>query len=292
MRRLLCRPAVALPRMATMPTHIVLLVLFAALLHASWNALLRGGADRLWSMTVMCIVIAIVCAIAAIFMVPPAPASWGYGLLSALLHVGYNLFLVRSYRVGDLGQIYPISRGSSPALITLGAAIFAGENITPGELLGIGLVSGGIISLAFRGRSLSVPSLPYALGTGCFIAAYSVVDGMGARLSGAPLAYTVWMCAAWGVLMPLVYIGLRDARSLFSVRPGILAASVGGLVSLIAYAIVIYAMNEAPLGAVSALRETSVLFAVLIGYLFLGETLTARRVLACTVIASGTFIIG
>jgi drug/metabolite transporter (DMT)-like permease len=278
--------------MATMPIHIVLLVLFAALLHASWNALLRGGSDRLWSMTVMCIVIAIASVIAAVFMVAPAPASWGYGMLSALLHVGYNLFLVRSYRVGDLGQIYPISRGSSPALITLGAAVFAGENITPGELLGIGLVSGGIISLAFRGRSLSVPSLPYALGTGCFIAAYSVVDGIGARLSGAPLAYTVWMCALWGVLMPLVYIGLRDARSLFCVRPGILAASVGGLVSLLAYAIVIYAMNEAPLGAVSALRETSGLFAALIGYLFLGETLTARRVLACVVIASGIFIIG
>ncbi|MCP1476359.1 drug/metabolite transporter (DMT)-like permease [Pseudomonas sp. EB276 TE3739] len=275
-----------------MSTHLVLLVLFAALLHASWNALLRGGADRLWSMTVMCVAIALVCAIAAMFMAPPATQSWGYALLSALLHVGYNLFLVRSYRVGDLGQIYPISRGSSPALIALGAALFAGEALTAGELLGIGLVSGGIISLAFRGRSLSVPSLPYALGTGCFIAAYSVVDGIGARLSGAPLAYTVWMSALWGVLMPAVYIGLRDARSLFSVRPGMLAAVVGGLVSLLAYAIVIYAMNEAPLGAVSALRETSVLFAALLGYLFLGEKLTVRRMLACVVIASGAIIIG
>jgi len=275
-----------------MPIHLVLLVLFAALLHASWNALLRGGADRLWSMTMMCVAIAIVCSVAALFLSPPAPESWGYALLSALLHVGYNLFLVRSYRVGDLGQIYPISRGSSPALITLGAALFAGETITPGELLGIGLVSGGIMSLAFRGRSLSVPSLPYALGTGCFIAAYSVVDGIGARLSGAPLAYTVWMSALWGVLMPLVYIGLRDARSLFSVRPGMLTAVVGGLVSLLAYAIVIYAMSEAPLGAVSALRETSVLFAALLGYLFLGEKLTVRRMLACVVIASGAIIIG
>ncbi|MCF5722739.1 EamA family transporter [Pseudomonas syringae] len=275
-----------------MPIHLICLVLFAALLHASWNALLRSGADRLWSMTVMCIAIAMVCIVAAAFMVPPAIESWGYALLSGLLHVGYNLFLVRSYRVGDLGQIYPISRGSSPVLITLGAAIFAGESISPGELLGVTLVSAGIISLAFKGRSLSVPSLPYALGTGCFIAAYSVVDGIGARLSGAPLAYTVWMCALWGVLMPLVYIGLRGPRSLFSVRPGTVTAVVGGLVSLLAYAMVIYAMNEAPLGAVSALRETSVLFALLIGYVFLGETLTARRLLACVVIASGAVIIG
>jgi drug/metabolite transporter (DMT)-like permease len=275
-----------------MPIHIISLVLFAALLHASWNALLRGGADRLWSMTIMCIAIAVTCVGAAAFMVPPAAASWGYAVLSAVLHVGYNLFLVRSYRVGDLGQVYPISRGSSPALIALGAAAFAGESIAPGVLLGIALVSGGIISLAFRGRQLSVPSLPYALGTGCFIAAYSVVDGIGARLSGAPLAYTVWMCALWGVLMPMVYIGLRDARSLFSVRPGIFSAAAGGLVSLLAYGIVIYAMNEAPLGAVSALRETSVLFAALIGAIFLGETLTARRILACAVIVSGTIIIG
>ncbi|WHS58290.1 DMT family transporter [Pseudomonas sp. G2-4] len=275
-----------------MPTHITLLVLFAALLHASWNALLRGGADRLWSMTVMCIAVAIASAVAAAFMAPPAVASWGYAVLSAVLHVGYNLFLVRSYRVGDLGQTYPIARGSSPVLITLGAAVFAGESIVPSALLGIVLVSGGIISLAFRGRNLSVPSLPYALGTGCFIAAYSVTDGIGTRLSGAPLAYTVWMCALWGVLMPMVYIGVRDARSLFSVRPGILTALFGGLVSLLAYGIVIYAMNEAPLGAVSALRETSVLFAALIGYVFLGEKLTARRLLACAVIASGTLIIG
>lgn len=222
----------------------------------------------------------------------PAIESWGYAVLSGLLHVGYNLFLVRSYRVGDLGQVYPIARGSSPVLVTVGAAVFAGESITPGQLLGIALVSGGIISLAFRGRSLSVPSLPYALGTGGFIAAYSVVDGIGARLSGAPLAYTVWMCALWGVLMPVVYIGLRDTRSLFCVRPGTVTALVGGLVSLLAYGMVIYAMTEAPLGAVSALRETSVLFAVLIGYVFLGETLTARRILACAVIASGTLIIG
>ncbi|WP_434603635.1 EamA family transporter [Pseudomonas sp. Z4-7] len=275
-----------------MPIHIISLVLFAALLHASWNALLRGGADRLWSMTIMCIAIAVTCVVAAAFMVPPAAASWGYAVLSAVLHVGYNLFLVRSYRVGDLGQVYPISRGSSPALIALGAAVFAGESIAPGVLLGIALVSGGIISLAFRGRKLSVPSLPYALGTGCFIAAYSVVDGIGARLSGAPLAYTVWMCALWGVMMPMVYIGLRDARSLFSVRPGIFSAAAGGLVSLLAYGIVIYAMNEAPLGAVSALRETSVLFAALIGAIFLGETLTARQILACAVIVCGTIIIG
>ncbi|MCS4246189.1 DMT family transporter [Pseudomonas sp. BIGb0164] len=275
-----------------MPYHIVLLILFAALLHASWNALLRGGADRLWSMTIMCVAVAIASALIAVFLAAPAPASGFYAVLSAVLHVGYNLFLVRSYKVGDLGQTYPISRGSSPILITLAASVFAGETVTASALLGIALVSGGIISLALHKRRFAAPSLPYALGTGVFIAAYSVTDGIGARLSGAPLAYTVWMCALWGVLMPLVYIGLRGARDLFSLRPGFSTAFLGGLVSLLAYAIIIYAMSYAPMGAVSALRETSVLFAALIGYFFLGEALTPRKFLACAVIATGTFLIG
>lgn len=275
-----------------MPFHMILLVLFAALLHASWNALLRSGADRLWSMTVMCLAVAGASIIVAPFLEAPAPASWFYAVLSAVLHVGYNLFLVRSYKVGDLGQTYPISRGSSPVMITLGAAVFAGETVGATALLGIALVSIGIISLAFKKRRFAVPSLPYALGTGCFIAAYSVTDGIGVRLSGAPMAYTVWMCALWGALMPALYIGLRGANSLFSRRPGFTTAFVGGLVSLLAYGIVIYAMSAAPMGAVSALRETSVLFAALIGYFFLGESLTARKLLACVVIATGTIIIG
>jgi len=275
-----------------MPFHIIALILFAALLHASWNALLRGGADRLWSMTVMCVAVALASVAIALLLAPPAKASWMYAVLSAVLHVGYNLFLVRSYRAGDLGQTYPISRGSSPLLITIAASAFAGERVGASALLGIALVASGIISLAFNGRKLAVPSLPYALGTGCFIAAYSVVDGVGVRLSGAPMAYTVWMCALWGVLMPAVYIGLRGTGNLFTMRPGFVTAFVGGLVSLLAYGIVIYAMSGAPMGAVSALRETSVLFAALIGYFFLGETLTVRKMLACAVIAAGTIIIG
>jgi drug/metabolite transporter (DMT)-like permease len=275
-----------------MAAPIVLLVLLAALLHAGWNALLRSGDDRLWSMTIMCVAVALASAAVVLFLAPPASSSWVYACLSAGLHVGYNLFLVRSYRVGDLGQTYPIARGTSPLLITMAAAFFARERVGTGALLGIALVSGGIVCLAFKGRRLVVPSLPYALGTGCFIAAYSVVDGIGVRLSGAPMAYTAWMCALWGVLMPLVFCALRGVRSLFTMRPGFITALIGGLVSLGAYGLVVYAMSKAPMGAVSALRETSVVFATLIGYFFLGERLTARKLLACSVIALGTIAIG
>ncbi|MBU9815388.1 EamA family transporter [Rahnella sp. C60] len=275
-----------------MPAHIILLTLFAALLHASWNALLRSGNDRLWSMTIMCVAIALSCVVIAPFLPLPARASIGYAVLSALLHVSYNLCLIRSYQSGDLGQTYPVARGSSPLMVTCGAALFAGEKIAFNTLLGIALISGGILMLAMRSRKLAMPGLKYTLATGAFIAAYSVVDGMGVRVSGNPFSYTVWMSMLWGVLMPVLYIVLRDTKSLLRWRPGLLSAAAGGLVSLLAYGIIIYAMTAAPMGAVSALRETSVLFAAVLGYWFLGETLTLRKMLACAVIATGTLLMG
>jgi drug/metabolite transporter (DMT)-like permease len=275
-----------------MSIEIILIILLAALLHAGWNALLRAGTDRLWSMTVMCIAIALVCAGLAFVFPAPARASWGCLILSAVLHIGYNLFLVRTYRSGDLGQTYPIARGSSPLLVSLGAAIFAGELPDPVSMAGVLLVSGGIIALAFQGRRLGRDSLLYALGTGCFIGAYSVTDGMGVRLSGSPVGYTVWMCLLWGVLMPPVYAYARDWRSLIRGPRETLVAAGGGVVSLVAYGIVIFAMSLGPMGPVSALRETSVVFAALIGRFFLHERLTAWRIGACTVVAIGALCIG
>jgi drug/metabolite transporter (DMT)-like permease len=274
-----------------MSLGISLLVLLAAVLHASWNALLRAGTDRLWSMTVMCIAIALVCAGVAPFVPIPASPGWGYAIGSALLHVGYNLFLVRTYRSGDLGQTYPISRGSSPVLVALGAALFAGEKPDLISAIGIILVSGGIVSLAFQGRKVGLGSLPYALGTGCFIGAYSVTDGIGVRLSGTPVGYTVWMCLLWGVMAPPVYALLRDWRSLARGPRETLVAAGGGIVSLIAYGIVIFAMSLGPMGSVSALRETSVVFAAVIGRFFLRERLTAHRIAACCIVAAGAICI-
>jgi drug/metabolite transporter (DMT)-like permease len=275
-----------------MSVEISLLVLLAAVLHASWNALLRAGTDRLWSMTMMCIAIALVCGGLALVVPMPARASWGCAVLSALLHVGYNLFLVRTYRSGDLGQTYPIARGTAPLLVSLGAALFAGELPDPISMAGVLLVSGGIISLAFQGRGLGLDSLPYALGTGCFIGAYSVTDGIGARLSGTPVGYTVWMCLLWGIMMPPVYAMVRDWRSLIRGPRETLVAAGGGIVSLVAYGLIIFAMTLGPMGPVSALRETSVVFAALIGRFFLHERLTAYRIAACAVVAIGALCIG
>jgi drug/metabolite transporter (DMT)-like permease len=266
---------------------MTLIVLLAAVLHASWNALLRASTDRLWSMTVMCAAIGIACAVLAPFVSLPLLASWPYAFLSALIHVGYSLFLVRTYRTGDLGQTYPISRGSSPVLVTLGAVTFAGELPGAVALVGVALVSGGIVSLAFQGSGTGRAGLLSALGTGCLIGAYSVTDGIGGRLSGSPVGYTVWMCLLWGAMTPPVYLALRGQLDLLRGPRETLIAASGGLVSLVAYGIVIVAMSIGAMGPVSALRETSVVFAAVIGRVFLHERLTAFRIVACVVVALG-----
>jgi len=270
-----------------MTAPLALLVLFAAFLHASWNALLKSGSDRLWAMTIMGVVTSLACAGLLPFLPLPHGASWPYVIASAVLHVGYNLFLIRAYRSGEFGSAYPIARGSSPLLITLGAALAAGEFPSLTGVTGILLVSTGIISLAFRGRRLPEAGIFYALGTGIFISAYSITDGIGGRLSGSPIAYTLWMSLVSDVAaVPIYWLRRRDLHLWRGARATGLAA-LGGVVSLLAYGIVIFAMAHAPMGSVSALRETSVLFAVLLARIFFNERLTLRRILSAIVIAVG-----
>lgn len=275
-----------------MTPTLIGLVLLAAILHATWNAVLRSGADRLWSMAVMSIAWSAASLPVALWLAPPAPASWPYILLSAGLHVGYNLFLVRAYRHGELGQVYPIARGSSPLLVTLGAALFAGEHLGLLALSGVGLVSLGIVSLA-RGKASARPmSIATALATGFFIASYTVTDGIGSRLSEGVQAYAAWLFVLEGLPMPLIYLALRGRLAISPASPEALKAVAGGIISVVAYALIIWAVSLGPMGPVSALRETSVVFAALIGRYFLSETLTARRLGACAVIAFGAFCLG
>jgi len=270
-----------------MTSTIVLLVLFAALLHASWNAVLKAGHDRLWSMNVMGLASALACAVFLPFMPLPATASWPCIAGSALLHVGYNVFLIRAYRSGDFGTAYPIARGSSPLLVTLGAALAAKELPSVSGMAGIVLVSGGIISLAFQGSRLREAGIFYALGTGAFIAAYSVTDGIGGRLSGNTLAYTLWMSLFSGMSTLPIFLVRRRGEAIWRGWRETGLAAGGGILSLLAYGIVIFAMTRAPMGSVSALRETSVLFAILLARIFFAEKLTARRIGSVLVIALG-----
>jgi drug/metabolite transporter (DMT)-like permease len=270
-----------------MTPTVVSLVLGAALLHATWNALLRSGADRLWSIVVMGIVSATVSLPFTWLLASPERASWPYIGLSAVLQISYCLFLVRAYRDGDLGQIYPIARGSSPMLVTLGAAVFAGENLGPVALSGVAMVSFGIIGMTFGRDRPNVKSILAALATGLFIAGYTLTDGIGARLSGHPQSYAAWLFLFQGAPMPLIYMAIRGRLAIDLFDRQTLKAAGGGIISLLAYGVVIWALSRSPMGQVSALRETSILFAVLIGRVFLGERLTLGRIVAGVTIAIG-----
>jgi drug/metabolite transporter (DMT)-like permease len=288
----------------------IVLVLSAAFMHASWNALLRGGADRAQTMLVINITIGSAGVVMMALAGLPSSASAIYVFASGLIHLVYNALLVRMYRSGDLGETYPVARGSSPALIALGGSLFAGEWMGPLGMLGVGLVCSGIFMLAAaRARSatseqgfasdhatkkaspLHGMNLPYALATGVSIAGYSVVDGLGVRASGNWVAYTGGIFAFF-LAMPLWYLARRGRSAFVMPLPEAAKAVCGGLISLAAYGVIIWAMRDSAMGAVSALRETSVVFAALLGAVFLNERLTALRVIACCIIAAGAACVG
>ena len=269
----------------------ILLVLSAALLHAGWNALLRGGADRAQSMLIMNVTVGVAGVAMMAFAGLPSAASAPYVVASGLIHLVYNALLVRMYRSGDLGETYPVARGSSPALIALGGSLLAGEWMNLVGTIGIGLVCAGIFMLAAAKGRLHAMNLPAALATGVSIAAYTIVDGLGVRASGDWIAYTGAIFAFF-LAVPLWYLA-RGRRAVFAVSMAEAGkAASGGLISLAAYGAIIWAMQANAMGAVSALRETSVVFAALLGAAFLGERLTRWRIAACCIIAAGAACVG
>ncbi|MFM0740821.1 DMT family transporter [Paraburkholderia xenovorans] len=275
-----------------METFIVLLVLLSALLHATWNAFLHLSEDRVWLLGMMAIPYIAVSAVGVVVLPLPAPAAWPYIFASVVLEFGYLLALIRAYRSGDFGQIYPIARGLSPMLVFVGALVFAHESLKPLAAIGVALVSIGIISLAFRrGMRFSGDSVPFALLTGFFIATYSVVDGIGARVAGNGLSYIMWVYLIWNIPQFLLAWYWRGAKGLFIGRAVCLKGMASGALALSAYCLIIEAYRYLPIAMVSALREMSSIFAVLIGWLFMREQLTTRRIVACALVTLGAVLI-
>lgn len=266
---------------------LTLIILGAALLHATWNALLRSTADRKHGMLVINIVCPLIVVPLILFLPLPPATAWQYLLLSGLFNSCYNIFLVKAYEHGELSQVYPVARGISPMLVTIGALLVAGERPDPRALLGICLISGGIIALAEMKHHTYRKAFISAVITGCFIAAYTVTDGMGIRQGGDVLAYNSWRSFITTVFTTLFYLkeyrvfrmSLKDRETQKAVYASILA--------LLGYAIVVWAMKMNPMGSISALRETSVVFATFIGCFFLKEKLTYQLVGACGLIAIG-----
>lgn len=275
-----------------MSATVIGLALFAAILHATWNAFLRSGADRLWTVTVMSFSSTIVAIPLAIIYSFPAPSAWPYVVLSACLQVGYSVFLVAAYRYGELGQVYPIVRGSVPLLVTLGGFVLADEQLTAGQTVGVVLVAIGIMSLSLGKGRAATSSILFALATGAIIAAYATTDAIGVREAGSVGAYTAWVLLIYGALLPAAFIIFRGKLTVDVRSPETLKALAGGVVALLAYGVVVAAFALGPAGPITAIRETSVVFAVLIGWLFLGERLTSRRIAACAIVALGAVCIG
>ncbi|HEX5794526.1 MAG TPA: DMT family transporter [Geminicoccaceae bacterium] len=276
-----------------MDPQIFALVLGAALLHASWNALVKIGGDPFVRLAVVNLVGGL-CALPFLAIVAiPASESWPYLFGSIVIHHAYYLALAYGYRFGDLSHVYPIARGIAPPLVAIVAWGFASE--APGVLgaIAVVVISGGILSLAVGadGRLAAAKPLALALATGVSIAGYTLCDGLGGRMAGDVFGYIVWLfvidAVPFTALVALRYRARLDEALARAWRP----AALGGVLAAGAYAMVIWAMTRAPMAQVSALRETSVIMAALIGTRLLREPFGTRRVVAASLVAAGAVLL-
>jgi drug/metabolite transporter (DMT)-like permease len=278
-----------------METFVFVAVLFAAACHAGWNALIKVGLDPLSTTTLISVGSGIVAVAFAPFVGTPAPAAWPWLLASVVIHLVYFASLIESYRTGDLGQVYPIARGSAPLMTAAITSIFVGEKLSALGWMGVVVLVVGVLLLSARGgRELAEVdrrAIGFALYTALTICAYSVVDGIGARLSANPNGYSVWLFIGIAVVM-VPYALYRDGRDVIPAMQRFwLRGFAGGALQVLSYGIAIWAMTVAPIAIVATLRETSVLFGAVIAVVVLKEPLRAVRVIAACLIVCGLVLI-
>ena len=275
-----------------MTLAVFLAVLGAALLHASWNAVLKQGSDKLTNMLVMTGTQGLLGLAIALSMDWPKSEAWPWLVASGILHAFYKIFLISAYEHGDLSRVYPIARGTAPALV-LGFGVFLlSDDMTLFEVSGIVILVAGILTMAHgvfsSGESRRL--LPFALGSALATAGYSIVDGLGARIAGDATLYVAWMFALDLIfLLPsslIVFGRIKLPKTGRGWAPGMAAA----IASYGAYWIVVWAMTQAPIALVTALRETSILFAVLIGWFFFHEKMGKGKIIAACLILTGVVL--
>ncbi len=277
-----------------MDTVVFIAVMAGAIMHAGWNAVIKVGLDRFSSILLLSLVQGLISFVLIPFF-PSLPVEvLPWLLASILLHVGYKFFLIKAYELGDLSQIYPLARGTAPLIVSIISAIFLGELLTQTKTIGIIAIGLGIITMAFlRGKNtipLSRRALFFAMSTAVFTAAYTLVDGIGARFSLNASSYTLWLFAGDSLCMLVLAIMFRGTASISKTFPEWKSGFVAGTLSLGSYWIAIWAMTKAPIALVSGLRESSVLFAMLIAVFFLKEKAGAVRWLSALVIGAGIMI--
>ncbi|TXS55568.1 EamA family transporter [Streptomyces sp. t39] len=271
---------------------VVAAVLAAAVTHAGWNALAHRIKDQVVAFTLIAGGAAVLGAVMACFAPLPAAGAWPYLVVSALLHVGYQALLMRSFSLGDFGQMYPIARGTAPLVVTVAAALFVGERIGGWQLAGVAIASAGLVGVALwgirgSGRRPHWAAIAAALATGVSIAAYTVVDGVGVRASDTPVGYIAWLMILEGVLIPAYAVATRRGALLAQLRPHAARGLLGAAMSVAAYGLVLWAQTRAPLAPVAALRESSIIAGAAIGALLFKERFGAPRV-----VAAGLMVVG
>lgn len=271
-------------------------VLLAAALHAGWNTLVKGSSDKWVSVTAVVIGHVLLSVLVLLIFPFPAVDSVPYAVVSGLIHTGYMLFLIFSYSVGDLSHVYPIARGMGPVLVTVVSILFLGVALTTGQIAAIVVVITGITILIFAQpfTMASSKSSVLAICTGCFIAGYSIADGLGARLAGSTatssLAFFSLVCVLGSLSFLPVLVAKQPGALKEALRDWKLIVIAGGG-SFAAYAIVVWGFTQAPLPLVTALRETSIIFALMLGVFVLKEPLNALKIIATLITVVGAVLV-
>ncbi len=278
-----------------MGNYVFLAVLFAAACHAGWNALIKVGLDPLSTTTLISIGSGLVALVFVPLVGVPALPAWPWLTASVAIHLIYFASLIESYRTGDLGQVYPIARGSAPLMTAAATTLFVGEPLTAIGWAGIVSLVAGVLLLSTRGgrvlAAIDRRAVGFALFTALTICTYSVIDGLGARLSVNPNAYSLWLFIGIALVM-LPYALYRDGRDVIpAMRRYWRRGFAGGALQVLSYGIAIWAMTVAPIAIVATLRETSVLFGAVIAVVILKEPLRAARVVAALLIVFGLILI-
>ena len=275
-----------------MSLTVFIAVLLAALLHAVWNALVKTGASKMTSMLLLSVGDGAIGLVVALSRPWPGTEIWPWIIASGVIRMGYQLFLTYAYEQGDLSRVYPIARGAAPLMVLVVGAFVLSDVVSTSEVLGILVLGVGILLMA-RGVFTSGESrrlVPFAFGSAMATAAYSLVDGTGARLMGDPIAFVGWALFVTSLFFTPVALTSRGMGVLRADRRTWIFGGIGAAASYLAYTIVVWAMTQAPIALVAALRETSILFAVLIGWLFFGEKMGWGKGLAAALIVGGVVL--
>lgn len=268
---------------------VTLAVLGAALLHAAWNALVRASEDKQLDTFAVAAGSGLLALLLLPFFPLPASAAWPWLAGSAAVHILYFIFLAGAYRWGELSYVYPVMRGGGPMIVAASGALVFGEILRTTEWLGVVLVCAGI--LAFASGAHDRRATLFAVGNAVVIGAYTLIDGAGARASGAPVSYTLWFFVANGVVITAIGCFARGRAVPLYFGRHWLRAAAGGACALGAYAIALWAMTRAPVALVAVLRETSVIFAAVIGAVLLKEKMTRRRLIATGAVLAGLVVL-